>query len=243
MKIACVLTSNLTKNQISKINKFKNLIYAIEIRADTFYPNKIHLIKETIELIKNKFPKIKIILTFRKFEEGGKTKISENKRKIIIENLISNFKKFLDFIDIEFNSTIKDDIYEIAKKNKKFIIFSSHFLNSFKEKEIYERLNQISTYLKSKKIKKYIVKIVININNFSKYFEILRKIHQFCLSKGIKNYTFFTTGKTSLISRCVNVILDMPLAYVAVKKPVIKTQPSIDDFIVAIRKLGINTSK
>lgn len=243
MKIVCVLTNKSINEQLSKIKKFQNLVYAVEIRADTFYPKDIQLINKLTKLIRKKFPKTKLIFTFRKFEEGGKIKISENKRKKIVKDIISHSIKFFDFIDVEFNSPIKDEIYKIIKKNKKIVIFSIHLLSNFKESTIYKKLNQISYYLKLKKIKKYIIKIVINLNDYSKYFKILKKIHQTCKSKNIRNYTFFTTGKTSLLSRCISVILNMPLTYVAVKKPVIKTQPDIVQLMTALEKFGVNISK
>lgn len=242
MKIICVLTNDSIKEQISKIKKFHNLIYAIEIRIDTFYPNDLKLAEKLIVFIRNKLPKVKIILTFRKFEEGGKIKITEAERKAVIKQLILQFKSFFDFIDIEFNSTIRDEIKVLAQKNKKNIIFSTHFLENFKEKQIYDNLNKISIYLKSKKIKKYLVKVVANMDDFSKYFETLRKIYKIFKSNSVKNYTFFTTGKTSLISRCICVVLNMP-TYVAIKKPVIKTQPEIYNLLLALREFGIKYKK
>ncbi|MCS7231640.1 MAG: type I 3-dehydroquinate dehydratase [Elusimicrobiota bacterium] len=237
MKIVCVLTNNLPEKQILKIKKFRKFIYALEIRVDTFYPN-IEKIKDIIYYIKKHLPKIKIILTFRKFEEGGRVKIKENIRKKIIKNLIYNLKESIHFIDIEFNSKIKNEIYKEAKKYKKLAIFSIHFLNSFKEKEIYKYLYKIKKFIKIRKINNYIVKIVINISDFKKYFDFLKKIHK--IFKNFKKYTFFTTGKTSLISRAISIILDMALVYVSIDKPVIKTQPDISQLLATLKKFGKN---
>ncbi|MCX7911253.1 MAG: hypothetical protein N2505_06740, partial [Endomicrobia bacterium] len=54
-----------------------------------------------------------------------------------------------------------------------------------------------------------------------------------------KNITFFTMGKISLISRSMAVLLNMPLVYVATKKPVISTQPHLKQIINILSKMGL----
>ncbi|MEN3013789.1 MAG: type I 3-dehydroquinate dehydratase [Endomicrobiia bacterium] len=235
MKIACVLINDRFYNQFLKIKKYYKFIYAIEIRVDTFYPD-LQKIASIATILKKKFPDIQLILTFRKFEEGGKIKISEEKRKETILNFLKTFKNLFNFVDIEFKSPIKYEIYEFLKKNKKNIIFSIHFLKKYKENTLYKELLQIKNYIKDKRIKNYIVKVVAKISDFSEYFKTLKKTYK--ILKDI-NYTFFTTGKTSTISRCISVILEMPLVYAALTKPVIKTQPDISELLSSLKKLGL----
>jgi len=234
MNIVCVLTDKNINKQISIVNKYKKYISAIEIRVDTFYP-KIEKIGDVLEKIKKNLPEIKIILTFRKFLEGGKVKISENKRKEILTKILDERHKLIDYIDIEFNSKIKKDILLIAKKYKKILIISSHFINKTISIKKFVKIIKLMDKFLIQKRQNGLVKIVIKSDEFKHYFRFLKEIHRLKL----KNITFFATGKMSLLSRSINVVLKMPLVYIAILRPAISTQPNIKEFIKTLNKIGI----
>ena len=234
MSIVCVLTNKNIDKQISIVKKYKKHIYAIEIRVDTFYP-KIEKIIHILEKIKKNLPEIKIILTFRKFSEGGKVRIAEDKRKEILIEILSEKHKLIDYIDIEFNSKIKKDLLLAVKKYKKTLIVSSHFIKKqIGIKKFVKIIRLMDKFLKQNE-QKGIIKIVIKSDNFKHYFKFLKEIYRIKL----KNLTFFATGKMSLLSRSINVLLKMPLIYIAILKPVISTQPNIKDFTKTLKKIGI----
>ncbi|MCX7956925.1 MAG: type I 3-dehydroquinate dehydratase [Endomicrobia bacterium] len=233
MKIACVILNNNIEKQLSIISKNINLIYATEIRIDTFYP-KINKAINILHLIKKNFPKIKTILTFRKFEEGGKIKVSEKIREKIIKEIILNQKKYLDFVDIEYDSQIKKNIISIAKKLNKKVILSFHSLKTINDIKIIKKVKNIKNYIKNNN-NKFIIKIVFLPKNFKQYFNLLKEINKIIK---LHKATVFTIGKTSLISRIIGIILNIPITYVATLKPAIKSQPSLKDLIKAIKKFG-----
>lgn len=234
MKIACVITKENLQQQIKIIKKYKNYIYAVEVRIDTFYPDK-EKINKILEFLHKNFPKIKKIITFRKFSEGGKIKIGENQRKNFLISVITNNSNYIDYVDIELNSKIKNRIIKYIKEYKKVAILSAHYLanHSISLPKLKKHLKEISKYVKLQKIN-CIIKVVIKINNFKQYFNFLKVIYNL----NNKNITFFTTGKTSLTSRSIGVLLDMPLVYVATKSPVIASQPDISTFLKTLRNIG-----
>ncbi len=234
MKIVCVITKEDLQQQIKTIKKYKNYIYAVEVRIDTFYPDK-EKVDKILKLLYKRFPKIKKIITFRKFSEGGKIKIGENQRKNFLIPVITNNYSYIDYVDIEFNSKIKNEIIKYIKEHKKIVILSAHFLTNkpISFSKFNKKLEEILKYVKLQRIN-YIIKVVLNINKFKQYFNFLRTIY--AIDK--KNVSFFTIGKTSLISRAIGVVLNMPLVYVTTKSPVIASQPDISKFLAVLKNMG-----
>lgn len=228
MNLVCVLTEK-DISQISTLKRYKNYIYAVEIRADTFYP-KIEEISEVIKKIKKILKKVKIILTFRYYKEGGKCKISENERKKLIEKILFENFNYIDIVDIEFYSKIKNKLIKTLKKYKKKLIISCHINKKITKKQFESVLAKLQN-LKNK----YFIKIVIKSNNFKYYFNFLKLFYL----KNIPLSSFFAIGKISLISRLISAILKMPLIYVSIRTPVVKTQPDIKTFIKFSKKLGL----
>lgn len=216
-----------------KINFFLKYLYAVEVRVDTFPGDKLKKITSLLQKVKSLG--LRTILTFRSFKEGGfGGGISDKKRFLIIKSLIKENFRFIDFIDIEFFSEIKNKVINLAKKYNKKVILSFHQLENKK----------FDSSILTKNIKKIVcfgkrncclVKIVCFIPEFEEYFYLLRKIY--FLDKEFKTVTFFTTSSTALISRVVSFLLKMPLVYTTISRPVVKTQPSLKDFIDVIKKI------
>lgn len=233
--LVAVLTNGNIQNQIRILKTYIKYISFIEIRVDTFYPN-INQVEKILTKLKQIFPKIKIILTFRAKNEGGKIKITEKLRKKIIIDLLKKYNKYIDFVDIEYRSKIKKEIRKIVqKKYNKNLIISSHIFTpepSLKKiKNIITNIKKFISFYKNKSI----IKIAISSDNFKYYLNILKEVHKIT---DFKKTTFFTIGKTSLLSRSIAIILNMPLVYVAIKKPVISTQPSINQIIEVLSQMG-----
>lgn len=226
MNLATIITNTNFETQMFLLKKYSHHIKFIELRIDTFYPEK-----ETIKNVLNKIKSLnkKIVLTFRSFSEGGKLKISETKILSFVIEILSQNKQEIDFLDIEINSKIKPQLVQLAKKFNKKIIFSTHFLSS-NEQDNLKKLNKLLPKIKNFSKNNY-VKIVAKIDNFKNYWEILKLVFG-------KNITFFTVGKTSLISRLIATIIDMPIIFVSLNKPVIKSQPDIKTLISNLKKLG-----
>ncbi|MFN3247666.1 MAG: type I 3-dehydroquinate dehydratase, partial [Leptonema sp. (in: bacteria)] len=166
---------------------------------------------------------------------GGKIKVKEELRKEIIVDLIKKYHKYIDFVDIEYNSKIKKEIKKILKKYDKNLIISLHIFKSEPTmKKIKIILKDIKKFINFGK-NKNLIKIVIKSDNFKYYFNILKELYK---TKNLKKTTFFTIGKISLISRIIGIILKMPLIYVATKKPVVSTQPDIKQIIKYLSKIG-----
>lgn len=230
INIAVSLTKNDFNRQIKLLRKYTSKIKFLEIRADTFYPEKENITKiltKISPLIKQK--KISTILTFRSFSEGGKIKLSPQKITNFVSQILHENQKHINFIDIEINLRNKKQLINTTKKYNKKIIYSVHYLNNNEDTNI-DKIRK----LKIKNKGYHILKIVAKIDSFNKYFETLKNLKH----KNYHNTTFFTVGKTSLLSRLISVILKMPLVFVSLAKPVIKSQPDIKTFLSSIHKIG-----
>jgi 3-dehydroquinate dehydratase type I len=225
--LVAVITNNNINYQLALLKKYKSLINAIEIRVDTFYKeNKIEETFKIIKKIKEHFPDSKIIITFRKFDEGGYKKVTEKTRGFIISNIVTKCHRYIDFIDIEYFSKIKNQIINLAKNYKKTVILSFHELTKTpKTKKILKIAKQMQKFIKTKKCK-YLIKIVFKNDLFANYLKVLKAIY-LTEKRNFKKISIFTTGKTSLISRTICMILDMPIVYGATARPVVASQPSV----------------
>lgn len=232
MNLVGVLTYPQQEKQIKLLKKYKQYIFAVEIRVDTFYPEVIK-VSQILKRLKKIFPKVKTIITFRNKKEGGKIDIKEQIRKQVISFLLTENHKFIDYIDIEYKSKIRDEIVFLAKQFSKKLILSYHFLKPIQKSTFVKSLSSIKKMVKNKK-QNIVVKIVINTDNFNYYFQLLKEVYKTKL-----NFTFFTVGRTSLLSRCFAFLLNMPLVYAGILKPVIKTQPDLCSTIQLAKNLGI----
>ena len=240
--LVAVFTCENINKQLSLLKKYKNFIDSVEIRVDSFYKNnKIKEIPNIIKNIKDAIPKIKIIITFRKLEEGGCVKVYEKTRQFVITELLKSSHQYINFVDIEFFSKIKNKIINLAKKYKKIVILSFHKLDkNFKLNEVTKIIKKMQKFVNSNK-KHCIIKIVVYCDSLYKYIEILKSAHikPTTKTKVFKNISIFSVGKTSILSRLICFVLDMPIVYAALSKAVIKTQPTIKQ-IVKIKRLLAN---
>jgi len=132
------------KGELDVLLKLKPDI--IELRLD--YIKKIELLtdfflEELLSFFKSKIP---VILTFRKFNEGGQLEIENEKRQALINQMINLGP---NFVDIEFDNDddfLKNAIQNASNKNVK-IIFSYH---NFNETPEYKTIIEILTRFKAK---------------------------------------------------------------------------------------------
>ncbi len=228
--IVGVLTSKNIVHQFNLLRKYKNFVSFVEVRIDTFYKDKTSqkMLLDVFKKIRDFLPNVKIIVTFRKFDEGGVIKVSENTRFYVLSKILEKYSQYVDLIDIEFFSKIKHKVIELVKKYKKTIILSYHELSSNVDgKKIIKVSKQIENLAKIKKCK-YFVKIVFRCERFSDYLEVLKSYYSRYKNINIfKKIAIFTVGKTSLLTRFLCLLLNMPLVYGAISSAVIPTQPSI----------------
>ncbi len=240
--LVAVFTCENINKQLSLLKKYKNFIDSVEIRVDSFYKNnKIKEIPNIIKNIKDAIPKIKIIITFRRLEEGGCVKVSEKTRQFVITELLKSSHQYINFVDIEFFSKIKNKIINLAKKYKKIVILSFHKLNTnFMLNEITKIIQKMQKFVSNRK--HYIIKIVVFCDSLDKYIEILKSAYAKTTTKTkvFKNISIFSVGKTSILSRLICLVLDMPIVYAALSKAVIKTQPTIKQLVKIKRLLTDN---
>lgn len=267
MNIIAVITKQNLNTQLKILRKYSHSVNVVELRLDSFYPINYEQINKLFINLKSKIINLKSIITFRHFSEGGKVKVNDQERKNIISNLIFQNHKLIDYIDIEFSSSIRDDIISLGQKYNKKIIVSKHFLTK-NYTENFKKLQKILLPMFSLTREEHIiVKLVTNVDKFENYLAQLRYVYSLLLRKCLttntiihnlksttirnrhlnvgyvyntfKNFTFFTIGKTALISRLISCILKMPLIYVTPLKPVIPTQPNLKTLLENLKKLGL----
>ncbi len=232
--LAVVLSNKNSKMELLLLKQNLKYIKFIELRADMFYPD-LELVHKMLKHLSS-FNK-KIILTFRSVLEGGKIKVSNTKIFDFISTILSQNSNNIDYLDIELLSKNKTKLVQLAKKYDKKIIFSSHLIN-VNEKYNISRIKSLIPKILSLKKNGNIIKIVSKTDNFKNYFETLKQLFK---SKQLHQkypVTFFTIGKTSLISRLIGIILNMPIIFVSLTKPVIKSQPDIKSILKNLEKLG-----
>ncbi len=138
-------------NEISELKKELGILLKlkpdiIELRLD--YINKIELLtdvflKELLSFIERKIP---VILTFKKFSEGGRLDIEIEKRHALINQMINLSPTFVDIEIDNDDGFLKNAIQNASSKNVK-IIFSYH---NFNETPEYETIIEILTKFKAK---------------------------------------------------------------------------------------------
>ncbi|MCK5493313.1 MAG: type I 3-dehydroquinate dehydratase, partial [Candidatus Omnitrophica bacterium] len=131
-KIAVAIKDKVTKETIKSLH-----VDVLELRVDQFADLDIEYIVNDIRERKDIGPAL--ILTVRNAEsEGGKSNISDDKKLKIFQAVIP----LVDAIDIELRSPIISKVIDLAKKNKKLVIVSSHNLTDTPETAILEGVLQ-----------------------------------------------------------------------------------------------------
>ncbi len=232
--IVAVLTYPNIQQQLKLLRYYLKYISAIELRIDTFWPHNIKKIPILLFQLRRSFPQKAIIVTFRFYKEGGKLKISETQRLKVISEIVSQYHKFINYIDIEYFSLIYKDVLKLAQRYNLKTIVSWHLLTKTTKVNFIKKITKLKPLQNKKNL---FIKIVVNEPEFNSYFEKLRLI--FKKFKTFKKLTFFTIGNTSLFSRIIGYILEMPFIYAASQKPVITTQPSIKSLIKIFKKMGL----
>ena len=194
---------NINKKIIeSALDKNPDLI---EFRLD--YINEAELITHSFlkELMSTLPPKIPIIFTFRRKQEGGQYDLSRNERLDVLRHLIEVKP---DYIDIEINSEseILKVVIDLAYDNKVNLIFSYHdFEKSVTYEETAEILNKFDEKLKHElsvdgyKINGSIFKIISTAEVIDDTVQVLNICIK--LSRQDKKFVCFAMGEVGILSR------------------------------------------
>ena len=177
----------------------------IEFRFD--YINEAKFITHSLlkELMATIPPKIPIIFTFRKKQEGGQYDLSTNERLDVLRHLIE-IKP--DYIDIEINSEseVLKNLIDLAYANKVKLIFSYHdFEKLVTYEETTEILHRFDEMLKNElfidlnKINGSIFKIISTAHVFNDNIRVLNICKK--LSQQDKKFVCFAMGEVGMFSR------------------------------------------
>lgn len=129
--VASLLGDDAT-GDLGEAEKYADIL---ELRIDTMRD-------ETVEEIHRRTER-PLILTYRRRAEGGFYEGDEGIRKERIISLLS----FADFVDIEINSEIRDEIIDACRKEKVKCIVSFHDMEKTPSKEELERIAEESLNL------------------------------------------------------------------------------------------------
>ena len=194
---------NLNKQIIeSTLEKSPNLI---EFRFD--YINEAEFITHSLlkELKSTIPPKIPIIFTFRRKQEGGQYNLSKNERLKVLRHLIEGKPDYLD-IEINSESKVLKSLIDLAYENKVKLIFSYHdFEKSITYEKTAEILNRFNKKLKHElsinvdKINGSIFKIIFTAQVFDDNVQILNTCKK--LSQQDKKFVCFAMGEVGILSR------------------------------------------
>jgi len=194
---------NINKKIIeSALDKNPDLI---EFRFD--YINEAELITHSLlkELMSTLPPKIPIIFTFRRKQEGGQYDLSRNERLDVLRHLIEVKPDYLD-IEINSESEILKVVIDLAYDNKVNLIFSYHdFEKSVTYEETAEILNKFDEKLKHElsidgyKINGSIFKIISTAEVIDDTVQVLNICIK--LSRQDKKFVCFAMGEVGILSR------------------------------------------
>ena len=194
---------NINKHTIeTALKKSPDLI---EFRFD--YINEAEFITNSLlkELLNTIHPKIPIIFTFRRKQEGGQYDLSINERLEVLKHLIEVKPDYLD-IEINSESEVLKSLIELAYDNKVKLIFSYHdFEKSITSEEIAEILNRFDEKLRHDlfidlhKINGSIFKIILTAQVFDDNVQVLNICKK--LSRQDKKFVCFAMGEVGILSR------------------------------------------
>ena len=177
----------------------------IEFRFD--YINEVKFITHSLlkELMSTIPPKIPLIFTFRRKQEGGQYDLSINERIEVLSRLIEEKP---DYLDIEMNSesVVLKSLIGLAYDNNIKLIFSYH---DFEKSIIYEETAEVLTKLNEKlkqipsidlnKLDGSIFKIILTAQVFDDNIKVLNICKK--LSQQDKKFVCFAMGELGILSR------------------------------------------
>lgn len=188
----------------------------------------LNFLKELLNLIGVKIP---VILTFRKFSEGGKLDIIDKKRFDIINQVINLSPTYVDIEMDNDDEFLQNAIKKASNKNVK-IIFSYH---NFDKTPDYETVIEILSKFKAKFDKltvnlekspsNYLIKLIFYAKNFEDNIIPLR----ICRELGTENQKIisFCMGELGILSRIFCLKAGSYLTYGSYKEQTAPGQISI----------------
>ncbi len=223
-------------NEIHQLNKKIDEILKlgpniIEFRLDYIKDIEsltLNFLKELLNLIGVKIP---VILTFRKFSEGGKLDIIDKKRFDIINQVINLSPTYVDIEMDNDDEFLQNAIKKASNKNVK-IIFSYH---NFDKTPDYETVIEILSKFKAKFDKltvnlekspsNYLIKLIFYAKNFEDNIIPLR----ICRELGTENQKIisFCMGELGILSRIFCLKAGSYLTYGSYKEQTAPRQISI----------------
>ncbi len=195
----------------------------IELRVDMFENMDEKHILKIFKTVKERFNK-PIIATIRDVSEGGQKEIKDriNLYKIVLP--------FSDFVDIEINSEIFEDIKKLCTENQKTLIGSYHNFLLTPDSNTLE-----SIFLKGKDSGCDIVKIALMPNNKE---DMLRLI-EFTLKHRKDPIITMSMGEIGLPTRIFNPILGSLITYGYINTPSAPGQLSIREISQIFKMLKV----
>ncbi len=188
----------------------------------------LNFLKELLNLIGVKIP---VILTFRKFSEGGKLDIEDKKRFDLINQVINLSPTYVDIEMDNDDEFLQNAIKKASNKNVK-IIFSYH---NFDKTPDYETVIEILSKFKAKFDKltvnlekspsNYLIKLIFYAKNFEDNIIPLR----ICRELGTENQKIisFCMGELGILSRIFCLKAGSYLTYGSYKEQTAPGQISI----------------
>ena len=217
----------LAEKSLSDIKtKIKNLIditKLFEIRLDALSLEWVdEEFFQELQKIKDKYPELKLIYTFRSPREGGLKKVEFAKRKEILMKALYHSSAFL--VDFEWNEFKEDE--DLINQNEKYLekmLFSYHLFDKGLELEEGKKLLE---EMKEKKVKwAKIVSTPKELISALHHLELL----DYAKKLGIKLISF-GMGEKAKFTRILCLFFSSPFTYVASSKESAVAPGQIDIF-------------
>ena len=199
-KIAVAIKDEVTNETIKSLH-----VDVLELRVDQYANLDIEYIVNNVRERKDSGPAL--ILTVRNTEsEGGKSGISDDKKLEIFQAVTP----LVDAIDIELSSPIVSEVIDLAKKNNKLVIVSSHNFTNTPEVSVLEDVLKDA-------IKKGadIVKVATQANSI----EDVNQLMMFTLKHKDSNVITMSLGSVGSISRLTFPSVGSLLTYSYIGQP------------------------
>ncbi len=197
----------------------------VEIRADALKESSAAIVKRLLKSIKVQ-TSLPIILTNRMESNGGLFSGDESQRlKILLESL-----DLCDFVDIELNSesSLRDEIIKSAKEKRKGIIVS-HYLNNVSDELILR-----STIEKEFNIGANIAKLDLKISNKDELLRVLKITYEL---KELGEICIIPIA-TEKFPHIATLYFGSNIAYVYLSQPTFEGQISLEEFERIMKVLG-----
>ena len=200
----------------------------IELRVDRFlekFPKKNWLLWAE-EIRKGTTAKIIGTIRWSKEQPELRLRIPESSRSAMYEKLMP----FVDFVDVEVNSTIVKNVVKIAGTNNTRAILSYH---DFAGTPSFDKLGEI--YRKAKRLRADIIKIATSVRKSS---ELLRLL-EFTSKYGSRNPLVVTPMNVSFVERLIPLTFGSLFTYAALNTPTAPGQPSYAEIIRCLSLRGL----